>query len=484
MNAVMKDREPISVWKHFEAISRIPRGSKNEAEVAGYIEAFARERGLFCIRDEHNNVFVRKPAAPGYEDAEPVLLQGHTDMVCEKNGDTVHDFEKDPIELRVDGDYLRANGTTLGADDGIAVALMLALLEEEHPAPELECLFTADEEMGMSGAENFDYSVIRAKNLVNLDSEEENIAVVSCAGGVRVDFDFDYPRVKASPACSLVAIDITGLAGGHSGADINLGRTNAVVLMGNLLSDIYCEAPFNLLSFDGGSKDNAIPRECRAVISVRDRKAVLEQVKKYAVDIKSTVTPADKGLKIRAKNISCEGDVLSFGDTSRIINAILLSPNGVLHVSPHDPSFPDASSNIGRLHVDENGGEMHLLARASADRKLDELVICYERLGAMLEAGVNAHSRYPGWEYSDAEELRQKYSAAVKAVFGETTEAEFSSIHAGLECGIILSRLPHKANAISIGPSMHDIHTPDERLDIGSTERFWRVLLELLRSMK
>lgn len=481
MNYVMKEYEPATLWKHFENLSAIPRGSGNEKAAADYIEDFAKKHGLECIRDYSNNILIRKKASAGYEEKEPVLLQGHMDMVCEKNSDKVHDFEKDPLELYVEDGALRARGTTLGGDDGIAVAAMLSILEEDHAHPELECLFTTDEEVGMSGAKNFDYENICATRLINLDSEEENTAVVSCAGGARIEIKIEHDRMPLNPACSQIEISITGLAGGHSGEDINSGRANAVNTMGILLGKLYDDSPMRLIEISGGNKDNAIPRECRAVVSVRDRKDASEKIKEYGKIIKNGLAADDKGFTVRVKNTDSQSKALTFADTSKVISAMLLFPCGVINMSPYDGSMPETSCNLGVIRGGENGTELRFLARSSSEDKLNNLIMRYKRLAGLLGACVNVADRYPGWEYSPDGRLQRDYLEAVRSVCGDNVKAKITSIHAGLECGVITSSVKHPLDAISIGPRMENIHTPDESLDIESVGRFWKILLELLK---
>ncbi len=476
MEYVIKGRKPASVFRFFEEISAIPRPSYHEERIADHLVAFAAERGLECYRDEAHNVLITLPATPGYEKKEPLLFQGHTDMVCEKNSDVVHDFLKDPLKLYLDGKWLRAKGTTLGADNGIAVAMMMAILDGEiaqHPM--IQCLFTTAEEVGLDGAGAFDYSRITARRMINMDSEALGTVTAGCAGGVRSDLTFTpaWEEIDAP----VLRISMTGLAGGHSGENINHGRANANKLMGRLLSALWREQPFRLCRLQGGSKDNAIPRECVAVIAVADADAAMEILtQKASVGIAAELGEADRGFSMRVETADA-ALAMSREDTKGIVTLLAAAQNGVLAMSRDIPGLVEFSRNLGVIHTEEGRVEVIFSSRSSRDPQIEASMNELDLLAASLGASVRHYSRYPGWAYAKESALRDAYLAAYRQVTGK--EAGVNVIHAGLECGIISSRVPDM-DIISIGPDMKDIHSPDEALDLDAVELFWKTVERLI----
>ena len=478
MKYVTEGLEPRRVLELFEEISAIPRASGNEAAIAAWIEKFAKERGCFCLKDKSNNVFVRVPASAGREHEAAVLLQGHTDMVCEKNSDTEHDFSSEGLKLYIEDGWLRARGTTLGGDDGAAVAIMLAVIDgclESHPT--VECLFTTDEEVGLLGAGSFDYSVITAKSMINLDSEEEGAVIVGCAGGVRSDVEIP---IKFQPVRGeVLKISLTGLCGGHSGENINCGRANASKLMGRLLLAVSRKMRVNLISVSGGTKDNAIPREAFAEISVanaeRAARAVMSEVNRVrgelcAEDAQLTVVcsvPAD----------ACES-MMTADSTCRVLGLLGTVQNGVIEMSRDVPGLVGFSRNLGVVKTNENSVSFIFSSRSALESQLDASVDSLDALAAALGGKTRHYSRYPGWSYAQRSPIRNKYLKAATRVLGY--EPKVMMIHAGLECGIIRSRLP-KLDMIAIGPDMRGIHSPDEALSIASMEKVWKIVAEMLK---
>lgn len=479
MEYVIKGRKPASVFRFFEEISAIPRASYHEAAVADYLERFAMERGLFCYRDAQNNVLIKAPATRGREDAPPILLQGHTDMVCEKNADVEHDFSRDPLRLWVDGNLLRAKGTTLGADNGIAVAIMLALLDGEvgeHPA--YECLFTTAEEVGLDGAREFDYSRIAAKRLINLDSEALGKVTCGCAGGVRSDLTLAYtPEVCSGET---LRISIKGLMGGHSGENINCGRANANKLMGRLLAGLLQKTDLQIASIEGGSKDNAIPRECEAVISVADSDQASDILTVLAEEICSELCSDDAGCTITVEDTETPDAVLSLADSIRAIAVLATPANGVLEMSRDVAGLVEYSRNLGVVRTGDGEMIFTFSARSSMESRIDATEAEMELLGRMTACTVEHRGRYPGWSWAPTSPLRDAYAAAYREVTGK--EAEVGAIHAGLECGIIFANCP-EMDIISIGPSLCDIHSPAESMDLDDAEIFWDTLAELIRRL-
>lgn len=477
MQYVIQGRRPEALYRFFEEISAIPRGSYNEAAVADYLVAFAKERGLYCHRDALHNVLIKSPATKGLEAHAPLLFQGHTDMVCEKNSDSTHDFSKDPLQLYLDGDLLRARGTTLGADNGIAVALMLALLDgavAEHPA--YECLFTTAEEVGLNGADGFDYSLISARRMVNLDSETLGTVTVGCAGGVRSDLSLALSPVAF--AGEAIRFSIRGLMGGHSGENINSGRANAIKLAGRLLADLLLAQPeMRLISIDGGSKDNAIPRECEVVLATPAPEQAMDLLTEGAAAIASELHPDDRGFSFSCESADADAVMLSAADTASAIAVLACSACGVLAMSHRVPGLVEHSRNLGVVRTEEGCVRFVFSTRSAIEGRIDSSIAELEALARVNRCTANHHGRYPGWADAPTSEIRDAYLRAYRDVTG--TEATVNVIHAGLECGIIFSRVPDM-DIISVGPTMHDIHSPNEALELSSTEIFWDTVVRLI----
>ena len=464
--------------RFFEEICAIPHGSGNEGAIADYICNFAKERGLYFYRDDENNVFIRKPATEGYENVPAILLQGHTDMVCEKNSDSKHNFLTDPLDIYVENGKLRARGTTLGADDGAGVAAMLAILDSSDLShPLLECLFTTGEETGMYGAENFDTSVITAKKLINLDTEKDCEAIVSCAGSVNIEYSLDTDRLKCER--HIVKISVSGLAGGHSGADIHLGRLSANRVMGRLLARAYDDMPFNIYSVSGGNMMNAIARECVAEIVTDDIERAKAVIYDEAEKIIKEVTSDDASLRITASRGRIVPDMLSFKDTSAIINMMTLPHHGVYSYSPEIPGFVRTSANNGIVSVEGGSAlaRVFFMARSSCDSEFSALILSFKRLAKAIGCVCKVEGRSMGWEVNKNSSLAESFLKCYKALY-EGSSPYITAVHAGLECGVFVSKIG--CDAISIGPNMENIHSPDEALDLASCERFYRVLTAMI----
>ncbi len=479
MEYVINHREPISLFHFFEEISAIPRGSFHEQAIADYLERFAEERGLFCYRDKINNVLIKAPASPAMEHRPPLLLQGHTDMVCEKEADVQHDFLIDPLKLYTDGKFLRARGTTLGADDGIAVAAMLALLDgaiTEHPA--YECLFTTAEEVGLEGAYAFDYNRLSAKRMINMDSEKIGVVTVGCAGGVRSDLVLSYAPVNNFVAC--IHVELQGLMGGHSGEDINKGRANANKLMGVLLSALAETQEFGIVRINGGSKDNAIPRSCEAILAVSDADEAIDRITDCSAALIETLSREDRGFALTCETCEPECFCMNAEDTERVLRLLNGVPNGVLQMSEKIEGLVEFSRNLGVVRLENDTLTVTFSSRSAIDAQLEDSMRELEHLADETGCEIRHHGRYPGWEYAKVSALRDAYLQAFRAVTGE--DAAVNVIHAGLECGVIRSRIP-EMDMISVGPTMHDIHSPSEALDLDATETFWRVLEHLIPTL-
>ncbi len=465
------DAPPI---RFFEQISAIPRATGNEGGIADYLQAFAAAQGLFCYRDAANNVFMRKSATPGREGEPTVLLQAHTDMVAEKNEGTAHDFSKDPLRLVQNGNLLKADGTTLGADDGCGVAFMLAALADptlSHPT--LECLFTASEEGGLNGANVFDYSHVSAKRMINLDSAEEDRIIVGCCGGHRSTLSF---AVKEQPTDRQgISIRISGLCGGHSGEDIHRGRGNALVLLRELLSALPREQDCRIADIRCVGRGNVIPRECEATVAVCDLDAGLALLRTVAEQLQNVPRPAeDSGLAIEIGPAPCHS-LWSEEDTARMLH-LLSTPCGVLEWRVPG-ELPHFSRNMACIRREGEGVHLVFTSRSPSTKTLLEsdaaLAAWAERVGAV----ATRTSAYSGWESAADSAFVREWQSAYRAVVGG--ELAVTVIHAGLECGVICGAVPG-LEAIAIGPNVHDLHSPKETLELDSFTRVWQVLCRFL----
>ena len=482
MKNVLAGLQPQLVFKYFEEISQIPRGSGNEKEISDYLRKFGEDLGLETIQDEALNIIIRKPATKGYENAPGVVLQGHMDMVCEKNKGTNHDFTKDPLQLRIDGDYIYATDTTLGADNGIAVAMGLAVLASndiEHPA--LEVLVTVDEEAGMSGAMALDGNLVKGKYILNLDSEEEGHLLVSCAGGVTALSTIPVEFTDADSSKVSYSLEIKGLLGGHSGMDIIKQRANSNKLLGRLLNLISID--FDLAKVEGGSKNNAIPREsdCVLMINPSDKETFVSDVERITATFKHEFSTSDAGLEVICNETTSPSKVLNCDSKSRVISMLNIIPNGIQTMSMDIENLVESSTNIGVLRTTDSAVTFECAVRSSVGSLKTDITNRMELLTKQLNGTLQLISDYPAWEYAKNSQLEKMCIDAYKNLTGN--EPIIMALHAGLECGLLLEKMPH-AEAISFGPNMYDVHTPNEHLSISSTENTWKFLLAVLKSMK
>ncbi len=471
--------KPEKVFAYFEALCAIPHGSGNTKQISDYLVSFAREKGLRYIRDNANNVIIFKDATAGYEDHPTVILQGHMDMVCEKDENCPIDMEKDGLEVTHDGQWVFAKGTTLGGDDGIALAYALAILDDkdvQHPA--LEVIITVDEEIGMLGADTIDVSMLRGRTLINIDSEEEGIFTVSCAGGATATIKLPAPRHPVYGPCVRLSVD--GLQGGHSGVEIHKNRANANKVMGEFLSRVQKVMPFCLTSFSGGSKDNAIPRSCQATLvmlgmnaeAINDIATQLQQEIRQQYDEPEAVVFGD--------NVDAlGGNALSTELTSKVIAVLCAAPNGVQAMSEDIPGLVQTSLNLGIAQLKEDM-VLTFSVRSSVNAEKLDLLEKLQKLAQFHDASYTMMGDYPAWEYKADSNLRNTMVDVYTKMFGKSPEVV--AIHAGLECGLLGEKLPG-LDCVSIGPDMQDIHTSRERLNIASTERTWQFLLEILRNL-
>ncbi len=470
---VLKDLQPASVMHYFEEICAIPHGSFDTKRISDYCAAFAKEHGLRCVQDEHNNVVIYKPATKGYENHPTVILQGHLDMVCEKDADCDIDFSRDGLRLKHDGEFIFAEGTTLGGDDGIAVAYALALLAADdlkHPA--LECVFTVDEEVGMLGADAMDMSVLKGRLLLNCDSEDEGILTVSCAGGARSDFKL--PIAYESAQGKAWRVSVCDLIGGHSGVEIHKGRANANKVLGAILKDL----PVRLISIDGGSKDNAIPRQSIACL-VSEAADFEARFVEAAQQIKKILPEAETQVRF-----TCEPTEAARAMTQQASRAVLgllnELPNGVRKMSADIEGLVQTSLNLGILETNDELVRMAFSVRSSVNEEKSALLAQLTALAEKYGAAYSESGHYPAWEYCKNSVLRDTMVKTFAELYGKEPIVE--AIHAGLECGIFCDRL-EGLDAVSFGPKMYDIHTSRERLDIASVERTWNYLVAVLERL-
>jgi len=482
---VLSHLEPKDVFYYFEEISKIPHGSGNEKELSDWLVKFAKEHNLEVIQDEAYNVIIKKPGTKGYENAPTVILQGHMDMVCEKNKDTEHNFEKDPLKLRVEGDYIYATGTTLGADNGIAIAYALAILaSKDIPHPPLEVLLTVEEETGMGGAQRLDGSLLKGRILINMDSEEEGKLLVSCAGGVRTRHILKINWADAKKGLSAYTISIRGLKGGHSGMDIDKGRGNSNKIMGRILNDLLNSLEFELAEINGGSKMNAIPRECDAIILINENnKEKLEnKIKEWDSILKNELSASDPLVSVTLnrcdKNIE---KVFSKETKEKAIAALMLIPNGIKTMSMHINGLVESSTNLGVVVTENDSIKFESAIRSSVKTLKYAILEEAKTVAKVIGMELVADSDYPEWQYNPNSKLREIMIKVYKEMFGK--EPEIYAIHAGVECGLLSEKLGG-ADMISFGPNLYDVHTPNEHMSISSVQRMWKYLLKVLESIK
>ena len=481
---VLQNLEPKLVFDFFEKISDIPRGSGNEKAISDYLLNFGKELGLETIQDEALNIIIKKPASKGYENAPTVIIQGHMDMVCEKNNGTDHDFEKDPLKLRIVDDYIYATDTTLGADNGIAVAYGMALLADNSiPHPALEVLITTDEETGMSGAMAVSKDNLDGKLLINLDNEEEGELLVSCAGGVRTNSAIKIEWQDRADKATM-SINISGLKGGHSGMDIIKERGNSNKILGRILKALKDELEFNIVKINGGSKNNAIPREAEVIISLDNSNVdkVTSIVNELADVFANELKAQDPGLKVVVNKVSVdESKEFNKDTTDKVINLLYLYPNGVNTRSTEIDGLVESSTNLGVLSTNEDYVEFDSAVRSSVPSLKKEIELRIKTITEIIGAEFSSKSDYPGWEYDPNSKMREICQKVYKDMTGN--EAKIVAIHAGVECGLFNEKLGN-LDMISFGPNLYDVHTPQEHMSITSVKNTWDYLLKILEEIK
>lgn len=479
----VSDLEPKALWRHFDRILTIPRGSKNEEAMRRYVLSVADACKLPSRGDAAGNVVISVPASPGMEGAAPTILQAHLDMVNEKNSDVVHDFEKDALVPRMDGEFLKASGTTLGSDNGIGVAAMLAIAEsKELVHGPLELLFTIDEETGLTGATEVDAKLLHGRRLINLDSEEEGTLTVGCAGGAGNNLSLPIEKEPPVPGATAVEVVVAGLKGGHSGVDIHLQRANALKVLARALHVATEVAPLRLAAIAGGDKHNAIPREARAVVVVgaaaREsfRAAVAKEIEAMALEVK----PADPGLRYELADVALPDRVWTEAVTRRALSLLDALPHGVLVMSYDIPGLVETSTNLAVVAERDSALVIHMSNRSSVMSALRGVQARMRAYGELAGAAVETLDGYPGWKPN----LDSPLLAIVKRVHERVLgfPAQVGAIHAGLECGIIGEKI-EGMDMISFGPTIQFPHSPDERVQIATVGRFWNLLVEVIREL-
>jgi dipeptidase D len=478
MKRVLEGLKPEKVFYYFEEISQIPRGSGNEKQISDYLYNLAKSKGWDVIQDDYLNIIIKKPATKGYENAPVVMLQGHMDMVCEKNEGVDHDFTKDPIKLRIIDGNIYATETTLGADNGIAIAYALSILDSDDVKhPPLEVFITVDEEKGMTGAENVDPSHFNAKYLINLDSEEEGVFTCGCAGGGGIDFII--PVLRQADKKEAYRISIKGLQGGHSGTDIDKERGNANKILGRILYDLFHEV--DLISITGGSKGNAIPREAQAIISTDNFDRIQQKINVWNDILKNEYSFTDSSINVTIEKLGYEAQPLDRSVFNKVVKAINLIPNGVLSKSTAI-DLVISSNNLGVITQDEENIILQNQARSSVKSLLyNNIAPIMKQIGEALDIECQVGGFYPGWEYAKESKIRDICIEAFTDIYKH--EPKVSAIHAGLECGLLMEKIAG-LDAISMGPDAYDVHSPNEHISIKSTENIYNLLIRILEKIK
>jgi dipeptidase D len=479
---MLEDLDPKPVFRFFEELSKIPRCSGDEKRASDYLVTFAKERDLEVVQDKALNVIIKKPGTAGYEDSPAVIIQGHMDMVGEKSKASRHDFSKDPITLKVDGDFLRADGTTLGADNGIAIAYGLAILDSaDIPHPPIELLVTTGEETGMGGASALKADHLTGKTLLNIDAEEEGVFFVSCAGGVDLVCEFDTRWEKSTGAALL--IDVSGLKGGHSGLEIVQQRANAIKLLGRILAAAREAGEFSVAAISGGSKSNAIAREAQVTV-VADApvlKKITAIVKALSTDFEAEFAAADPAIKVAVASADKVAKQLDRASADKIIDFLMVVPHGVQSMSKDLDGLVESSLNLGVLEQSGETVKITVSIRSSVTSIKEDITRRVETLARMVDAKSARTGEYPAWQYEPDSKIRDLCVSVYKDVSG--TDAQVQAIHAGLECGLLKQKLP-ETDMVSFGPNLYSVHTPDEHLSISSVASTWTFLTAVLKKSK
>jgi len=472
--------EPQIIWKNFSKLNAVPRPSKKEEKVIAFIKEFGKNLGLETTVDEVGNVIIKKPATPGMENRKSIVMQSHLDMVCQKNNDVNFDFETQGIQMEVDGDWVKAKGTTLGADNGLGVATIMSILESSDiPHPDLEALFTIDEETGMTGALGLKPGQLTGQILLNLDTEEDDEIDIGCAGGIDVTVSQNYATETSNG--QIVRIEVKGLQGGHSGMDIHKGFGNANIIMGRILYKALENQNVQLISIDGGSLRNAIPRESVALISVRNAGEFIENVTNgIKKEILEEFASVEAHLQINIENSTSSEKALSVEDSKKIILVLKSLHNGVYRMSPDVQDLVESSNNVARVELKEGGLKILNLSRSSVDSSKDSVAEQLKSVSELAGMNVEFSGSYPGWKPKPGSEIVQVLEKIYTEKFAE--KPHVVACHAGLECGIIGANYP-EMEMVSYGPTIRGAHSPDEKANISSTQKFWSFTKDILANI-
>jgi dipeptidase D len=481
--SVLDNLEPKLVWKHFDEIRKIPRCSKHEEKIREYVIDFAKKQNLEYKTDKIGNVVITKPASAGLEKKPIVVLQGHMDMVCEKNSDVEFDFSKDSIKLKLEGDHLTADGTTLGADNGIGMAMSLAILEDESlKIGPIEALFTVDEETGLTGAFAMESNMLSGKILLNLDSEDFGVITVGCAGGGDSKIKVPFKTQQATDDMENISIKISGLRGGHSGVDIHEQRGNAVKLLTRLLWKVSSDYDFFIADLNGGDKHNAIPREAYANVSVKksEKNKFIDMLKKEGEAILKEIKPIDPKFNVDIEDISKPSSTLTKDSQIKILNLLHGLPHGIDKMSYDIPDLVETSTNLASVKLNEKNAMIHLSTRSSINSSLQDLRDRIRAIADLSDANVSEDDPYPGWKPDLGSNILKLSKKIFKDMYGKEPKVE--AIHAGLECGIIGEKFPGM-DMISIGPTLKYPHSPEEQLHVSTVDKTYKYVIEILKEV-
>lgn len=476
------DLKPTKVWKFFHEITQVPRPSKKEEKILAYLVKFAEDRNLKYRTDEVGNLVIEKPATPGYEHLETVILQSHMDMVCEKNADKVHDFENDPIRTIIDGEWLHADGTTLGADNDIGCAAELAILDSddiEHGP--IECLFTMDEETGMTGAMNLKPGFFNGKILLNLDSEDEGELFIGCAGGMGTMAEFAYEKREATDDYLYFEVKVSGLKGGHSGGEIHIGLGNANKILTRYLYALEHELDWKLCSFQGGNLHNAIPREAHAVIGLKaDQKERARVIlNELAAVVEDELKRVDPGVKLEMKSVGKPAYRIDCDTKRRLVRALYACPHGVYGMSHDIEGLVETSSNLASVKMKEDDKiYVETSQRSSTSSLISDIANTVASVFELADAKISFRDPYPGWKPNPDSPILKAASESYERIFGR--KPAIKAIHAGLECGLFLDKYPY-LDMVSFGPTLRDVHSPVEKIEIKTVQLWWDHLVDILK---
>ena len=480
----VKELQPVLVWSAFDAITKVPRPSRHEDKIRKFLLEYAKQHSIEAKTDGVGNVVMKKPATPGRENAPTVILQAHMDMVAEKNSDVEHDFLKDPIQTYIDGDWVKAKGTTLGADNGIGMAAALAALtDEEIPHGPLEALFTVNEEIGLEGAENLGENMISGKILINLDSEDDGEIFIGCAGGIDTTAIFTYKKSFAPDKFSYFKVKVSGLSGGHSGGDIHLGRANANKVIARFIWECSNKWDIEVSSFTGGNLRNAIPREAESIFGIHDKhkEEIAEFLHLYAEDIRNEYKGVEPSMKLEIEEVEKPDFCIDSTTSLKLIRALYSSPHGVVSMSKDIEGLVETSTNLASVRMKEDCKiEVTTSQRSSLESRKNDIAGQVEAHFQLAGAEVSHSDGYPGWAPNVESEIMKISAEAYEELFG--VKPQIKAIHAGLECGLFLNKYPN-LDMVSFGPTMRDVHSPDEKLLIPTVDKFWKHLCLVLKKI-